>query len=531
MKVTIPASLSVVNLIKHKNWSPTRQKNMRDKIYYFLSLLTRTNENAKFLYNDKNSYKKICSVIQKKIHGFADYYEIRNLLLEGPEPIITNNKKWRKSKEQNGECQGYKLANKYDTGATRTVRINKTLSDRITENAKSEITKSYKFLVDQFKVHDITIDPKSYIYIKNYYLELKKLSKNNQYTDILIKNFVGRWLHYIKKLENKDIWCRVSKENHRLNSTFTSMPKELRNYILVNGEPLEMIDIKSSQPYILSSIIKSRFFFESKVGYNLNTIHNNMFKQLTIASKESDKLYKNNSLIVDHSPYKIVSARSSLYMWCEFLTENEAQSVAEYGLYDFKNDFYQDIIDKNIADFDNDLQENMAELRDKLKSVMMLVLFDNNYQNRNNNIWIKVFKKVYPGVNAIIEKIHRNFGKKEFSYLMQRTESYLMLNHVCRNFNEMHQDAPILTIHDALYTSQKYIKDLHEITANTLEKVTGKAPGIKQSKSDLSPLPDPSTIEKRWFKMKNFNTKLKYAKIEHTILANNIIQAEKFLKN
>jgi len=530
MNVTIPKKINVENLIKDKDWSKTRKKNMRDKIYYFLSLLTRTNDNVLFLFDDGKSHKKICSCIQKKIHGNVDYYIITEILTDKANPIIVKNKKWKKSSKLDGYCQGFKLETKYDTGETRTVRINKNLSNRIIENSKSDISKSYKFLTNQFNIHKITIDKRSEEYIRNYYLELKKISNNNEYTDKVIKNFVGRWLHYIRKIDNKEIWFRVSKENHRLNSTFTCMPKELRNFLLINGNPLEMIDIKSSQPYILSSIIKTRFFLENKNGYNLSTIHNKVHQQIILSSEESINFYINNHLITDNSPYKIVNTRSSSYMWCEFLNENEAQSVAEYGLYEFKKDFYQDIIDKNIADFDDDLLKNKDELRDKLKHVMMLILFDNNYQNRNNNFFINLFKKVYPGINKLIEKIHRNIGKNEFAYIMQRTESYLLLNNVSRKFNEKFQEAPIFTIHDALYTSHEYINDLNEIAANTLEEITRKMPGIKQTSSDLSVIPDASAVEKRWAKMKNINTKLKYEKIKHTILENNIVLAEQFIK-
>ena len=49
MKVAIPANIDVVKLLKEQNLSKTRMKSMRDKIHYFLSLLTRTNDNVKFL--------------------------------------------------------------------------------------------------------------------------------------------------------------------------------------------------------------------------------------------------------------------------------------------------------------------------------------------------------------------------------------------------------------------------------------------------------------------------------------------------
>jgi len=95
MKVAIPASIDVVKLLKERGLSKTRIKSMRDKIYYFLSLLTRNNDNVKFLL-DSQKYRKICSCIQKKIHGNTEFYQILSILESHEDPIIekiTNGKR------------------------------------------------------------------------------------------------------------------------------------------------------------------------------------------------------------------------------------------------------------------------------------------------------------------------------------------------------------------------------------------------------------------------------------------------------
>jgi hypothetical protein len=306
------------------------------------------------------------------------------------------------------------------------VRINESLSDKIKENSKSEISKKYSFLTQQFKQHKISIDQKVYEYLAGYYKELKKICGVNKYQNIMLNNHIGKWLYYIKKINDNDIWCSVSKDNHRLNSTFTSLPRELRKFILINDKPLAYIDIKSSQPYILSSIIKSRFFLETKDGYNLKTIHLDAYKKIISIINESYQLYTSNPIIPLTSPYKQSITRTSLYMWCEFLSEKEAQSLTEYALYVFKKDFYMDIIDKNLTDFDDQSIKNRLVLRKKLKGVMMLILFDDNFKNRNNNPYMKLFNKIYPGVNVWIEKMHRMIGKRILLTLCkeQRVISY-----------------------------------------------------------------------------------------------------------
>jgi len=533
--IKIPATVDIPKLLKEEGLSAIRMKSMRDKIYYFLSLITRTNDNVKFIYDD-GEYKRICSSIQKKIHGNKEYYEMLRILESGKEPIISNNGKWLNKKyaqatDENeikkGFCLGYKINPKYDTGKTISVRISKKLSKRIIDNSGTEIAKSYRFLTDQFKNNKISIDPRFNDYLINHYKSLKELIKNNKYQTIVLKNFIGRWLECVDRINRKEIWYNVSKENHRLNSTFTSLPRELRKFILINNEPLEMIDIKSSQPYILSSVVNSRYFLDTSNDYNLNTIYPELYLEIKQMINESNKIYHNNSIITNTSPYKQSSARSSLYMWCEFLTQKEVESVVQYSLYQFEKDFYMDIVDNFTADSS---AENRTELREKLKGVMMLILFDNNYQNRNNNIYIKLFKKVYPGMNAWIEMIHRRIGKQAFSYVMQRTESYLMLNKACREFHEQHRDAPIFTIHDGLYTTSEYISDLTDITKNNLTTLTKKVPGIKHTIESTSIFPDTTTIHERWMKIKPISGKKKYEEIEHTILDNNLKLADAFIK-
>jgi len=52
MKIRINHSIDVVGLVDALNASPTRATNLKYKIYYFLSLLTDTNDNYRL--NDSN---------------------------------------------------------------------------------------------------------------------------------------------------------------------------------------------------------------------------------------------------------------------------------------------------------------------------------------------------------------------------------------------------------------------------------------------------------------------------------------------
>jgi hypothetical protein len=530
MVVTIPANIDVAKLLKKEKFSKTKTKSMRDGIYYFLSLLTRTNDNTSFLY-DTTDFKKICSGIQKKLHGNEEYYTILKILESKDDPIIERNKSWKNTTKENGFCQGFRITKKYDTGYIKTVRINKKLSNKIINNSKSEIVKSYRFLTDQFKINKISIDAKVYQYIKNYYIKLKTMVKENKYQILTLKNQIGKLIYYIKKIENEQTWSSVSTENHRLNSTLTSLPKELRKFILINNKPIEMIDIKSSQPYILSSIIKSKFYFDEKDGYNIKTIYPQGYNIIKTKINDSNNFYSNNSFISNTSPYKLSATRSSLYMWCLFFTENEAKNLTEFDFQEFENDFYMDIINRYQGEIEQNLTTDWELLREKIKGVMMLILFDSNFMNRNNNVYIKLFQKVYPGVNAWIEKMHNILNNNRFSYLLQRTESYLVLNSACREFYNKYKEAPIFTIHDALYTDHEHIEELKEITESTLYKLTGKKPGLKHTAEKITVIPDEKEINKVWGKIRSIKTLKKYNGIQRKILEININLADEFLQS
>jgi hypothetical protein len=57
-----------------------------------------------------------------------------------------------------------------------------------------------------------------------------------------------------------------------------------------------------------------------------------------------------------------------------------------------------------------------------------------------------------------------------------------MIDRVCKEFVELCPEAPLITLHDGLFTTEEYIDILEDLTRIIVKKVTGKAPGIKKEK-------------------------------------------------
>jgi hypothetical protein len=288
MLVKVPVSIDVNGLVAELNLSPTQTINLKNKMYYFLSCVAADNDNYR-LNADNGGYRNICSVLMKKIIGNREYYTILELLTSAANPIIETNMSWHHPLKANkkGYCKGYRLTEKYNTGEllykTLPLKFGKKIMDISEEevNGEVKIDEKYQFLLNQFDKFQLSMDPQVYDFIAAFAAALlMRVHDDNPYQLNMIFNHIGRWIYYVNRIEQHDLWKNVSLDNHRLNSSLTNLPKILRPYLRCNNEQLVMIDISSSQPYILSSVMNNKFFTANTNGYNLYTIYPELFNEL-----------------------------------------------------------------------------------------------------------------------------------------------------------------------------------------------------------------------------------------------------------
>ena len=545
MVVKINSNISFEELVDALEVSPTRGENLKHKIYYLLSLLTDTNENYR-LNTDNGGYHNLCSFELKKILGNKDFYIIRTLLLNPFDPIIEVDGSWYNpnGNSRNGYCQGYRIAPKYNTGEVIFKTIPKKLEKVILRRGNIEdanaATPNYHFLLTQFECNTISFDPMVYEYLYHFgQMLLQSIQDNNPYQKNLVHNLIGRWLYYIKQISEGKTWQNVSIKNHRLNSSVTNLPKLLRPFLLCNGEPLTCVDVSSSQPYLLSSVMQSRFYSVCDEGYNLNTIYPELYKELVDnGSIDTSITYSINIDIkyyTNHTGYTTNSSsnntnNSSSFMWCNLFTTSDLDSINKYTQSPFYLDFYKNVLDRYYV-YTNTPRSIKTDDRDKLKATMMYVLFDDNQNHRNNNHHIQIFQTVYPGVERWINQVHKLIGKQRFSYLLQRAESYLLLNVICREFNEQNPTAPLITIHDGVFTTSKHVQKLKGLVLKRLNELTGTLAGCKVKSSQIDPKPQIKDVNNEWAKIEPINTEEKYLKNINGVFTTNINRGSDFLEN
>ncbi len=520
MTIVIPTSVDVKAMVAGLNVSPTKAKGFEMRINYFLSQVMTTNENWK-LNKENNFYRNICSEKMKQIIG-DDYYKILGLLTNKFDPIVECDESYSNIDGIEPKCKGYRLTSRYNTGnyiyrqlpakfATKVLKY-------LPEDAESlKMTKHYSFLIEQYQKHQMSINSSVYEYISNFGKVLvQRVENENSYQKQLIYNLIGRWLFDVQKIKDGDFNPKVAGSNHRLNSVFTNLPKGLRGFVECNGKSFYSVDVSASQPYILSKVLDVLFFESIGYGFNLCTIFGDVFYKL-----------QNNGLIRPN----ILSSCSGRYpfMWGEFFFPNEVKSIIEFQGLPFSKDFYRYVISEGISNplTDDDLLIKRKEFKDK----MMYILFSDKKGFRRFDDQIKMFTKVFCGVNKWIELSHQVIGKSDFSLLMQRCESWLLLNNVSREFLNLNPEIPLFSIHDGLFTFKEYTQDLAGLIQKTCCEYIGVEPGLKIEPPKTEIFPNMQEVEDEWLVIKRINSKEQFEKIKGGVFMANIERGKGFIES
>ena len=85
---------------------------------------------------------------------------------------------------------------------------------------------------------------------------------------------------------------------------------------------------------------------------------------------------------------------------------------------------------------------------------------------------------LYPDLCDYVNRFNQYYTSTEFSYLLQRSEVFLILN-VCKELQLHHPNIPFYTIHDSILTTQPNLPIVQEVMTDVITKLTGKSVGVK----------------------------------------------------
>lgn len=497
MIVRVPNNLDVKELVSKLGLSETKSKNLQTKIYFFISRLVITYQNVETF---EEGSIRICTKEIGRIFGHHRKL-VMDLLME--EGVIYKTIDYAVG----GKCNRYILNKSLQESELRFITLN--------YEYKNKNEKQYSLLDSFFNqhlklngvynsVHDIVrgIIP----YIQNDE-ELK-----------VFKNKLGIWIQNIEDINNNKTWHKRSTTNYRFNSSITNLHRVFKNHLTYNEKQMVQVDIKSSQIYLLASILNYNFF-KSNTDKSFSTLIN---KRNT--NKENVIYYMFSPLM--HAQFSKSKGRRFQENLSSLLRErpidhNEFQKFREAP---FSEDFYSHLFELEFHRQPNPLE------RDSVKSDIMYVLFEGNRNHRKRVQGVRLINKYYPFVNKTIEYLIDTVGGRDFAVLLQRLESHLVIDQVVPRFHKECPRAPIFTIHDSIITDEKHSLILEKVMRETLLMETQIEPGLKVEKLMPRRLTE-KDLKDIYEKIKKKSTKRKFKKIEWSLLDRNIKHAEAFISN
>lgn len=515
----IPFNLNLEEIIEGVDGNKTKKKFIEDGMVYFLSLLTIDNY---YHYKFKDGFRKLNNDILEFVIGKGERKsrtaEIKRILRSHGVIEIKTHRKGHYS-------QSFRLTETYNTGKIKRIPLSDRIQLKLMEykdrkkKSKEIVEKDYSHLFLQFEKHSIEVDfENANIFLKDLFNKiLTKTNRVHNFKDNTLDslyNYTGRTVSLLNDLQHKNYRYSVSESNNRLHSNLTSLPRILRPFIQIDGKPIGEVDIKSSQSYILSTILTDEFMNNEKNNYNLEIIHPQL-KQIILDSKHfivSNKV---------SNPHFVLGV---------FLNDEKFKGLKRYIDFDFRNDYYQFLIDEGLRLFPEFMvrHKGFVNGRDYVKKHIMNYLFDRNLLNRDNNPVVQLMNLIFPEISNYVEQFILYIGKTEFSSLLQRTESYLILDNVCVEIVKKNKDIPYFTIHDSIISTQEHLDTISNIVFETMKSVTGKPVGVKSKNYEPLTVVSDDLVNDIWKKIKivskeDFENKRTY------ILSNNISIGKEFL--
>ncbi len=297
---------------------------------------------------------------------------------------------------------------------------------------------------------------------------------------------------------NSDIpFFKVDKMAGRLHTPITNLKREFRQFLRYDGQELEEVDIKSSQPFFLACLLGERIWdnypiFDIILGNNPQLKEEDIHRALvTLREKAvfpaSNRLYYAGagqieppplypkSYFTPNSYFKVKDGWSNSYA----LSFNLAMH-RDFFLFD--GDF-NEMLGRGLLYEFNSWIFNL-NTRDEGKDQMWKIL----YSPSDNNKRIRAtYKKYFPNVIEFAEIINTGYEKTKKSgrthedqsctlaILLQSLEARFILDSLVPYLRDHFPDIPIFTIHDSILVP----KGLGEKIKGYMAELAGNRLGIE----------------------------------------------------
>jgi hypothetical protein len=428
----IPNAFDLPRILE--NHPPRGFKPILDHFYHIMDYLCNQVEFQDLDENDAyvnlNAHK--LQRYNKHYWRYLEYYESNGILRSDNHFI-----KWEKSR-------GYRIAPAYLSKSKQEIPVQRiTLKRKLYQDLqqrrleRAQTVDQYHYLTKWFN-SNLQIDAlaargeaKKIYKIKN--LEGTVRGKIKGWGKIKFKRFKA--YQSIERISNKDFYYSVDNTVGRFHSNLTNLKKDLRKYLTYEGKPLAIVDIANAQPLFSALLLKKEFYMgETELNWKkIVSLSSNLYS--------TSQLHKLTTSLLTYITLQLSSERQAQSSFQEYLESVQAGT------------FYEIAHQKMFP--------GQHFNKKKVKEAVFITFFsDNHFIGQWDAQPKKLFAQTYPDVYWLFKRIKRG-NHALLALLLQRIESYIIVETVARRIATERPELPIYTIHDGIATlkgEEHYVK-------------------------------------------------------------------------
>lgn len=292
------------------------------------------------------------------------------------------------------------------------------------------------------------------------------------------------WRYYLMRnravleiANNHYYFSRKEFTDDRFHSSFTSIPRDIRQYLRYDGKPLGEVDISASVPFFLYCQL---LYLVDEDGKNINkSFFDGFFKEKRLYSNAL-KITKSKVKLDKEEILRFGDTLLNGTFYQEIMThfdENYYKKHCEYVLNRAYNDTAEDrkvIAKKMILSSINSRNYQHKETKDIMKIAFPTIMqFLEVYKTRrylNQRNKKRLQKRLGIGEEKVKEKFQQH---KKVPHLLLQSESYFMLDVLVRKLNKRHSKIPFFTLHDCIVTTEENLLFVENFMEQTFKETIG----------------------------------------------------------
>jgi hypothetical protein len=282
------------------------------------------------------------------------------------------------------------------------------------------------------------------------------------------------------------------RKGFRLHSRMVRMMKELRPFLILNGESANEVDIKNSQPFLMQVVTRPSLWTEMPHPGKLHisdldegmvlklkeqSIHAlevmnivDGHKRLTTAKLRERKIE------VEREEERVnpMERRGSILLLAVSLQNRDEPNGLNFIRLAATGTLYETLSSEYNNKFFDRKGNDLLSDKDTAKQTIISELFA-DYRKLPFRGYRSVIETLFPHFFLFMILV-KETGFRNLSILLQRVEAWIFLEGAVGSFLVQHPGTPVVTVHDSVMVPRSLTRPAKEHIENYIEKVVGTRP-------------------------------------------------------